>query len=65
MIWCLSIWVYDKAPEFVRRSVLIGFLSWFVLDVAGSIASGNVSNAYFNAMVLLLALGPLWVSSKS
>jgi hypothetical protein len=60
MIWCLSSWVYDKAPEAVRRTVLIGILSWFFLDSAGSIASGNTSNAFFNILVLLLAVGPLW-----
>lgn len=64
MIWCLSVWVYDKAPEFVRRSVLIGILSWFVLDSFGSIASGNPSNAFFNVVVLLLAVGPLWRSAR-
>jgi hypothetical protein len=60
MIWCLSNWVYDAAPEAVRRSVLTGLLAWFLLDSAGSIASGNVSNALFNIVVLLLAVGPLW-----
>jgi hypothetical protein len=60
MIWGLSMWVYDAAPEAVRRVVLIGVLAWFVLDSAGSIASGNVSNAFFNILVLLLAVGPLW-----
>ena len=64
MIWCLSSWVYDKAPEFVRRSVLIGLLSWFVLDSTGSIASGNASNAFFNVIVLLLAVGPLWIPAR-
>jgi len=65
MIWCLSIWVYDKAPEFVRRSVLIGLLSWFFLDSAGSIASGNTSNIFFNVIVLLLSVGPLWLPAKT
>ena len=60
MIWCLSEWVYDAAPEGVRRAVLTGVLAWFVLDSAGSIASGNPSNAVFNIAVLLLAVGPLW-----
>ncbi len=60
MIWCLSVWVYDAAPEGVRRAVLTGALSWFFLDSAGSIASGNASNALFNVLVLLLAVGPLW-----
>lgn len=60
MIWGLSVRVYDHAPELVRRSVLTGVLAWFVLDSAGSIASGNASNAAFNVLVLLLAVGPLW-----
>ncbi len=64
MIWCLSMWVYDKAPEGVRRSVLTGTLAWFCLDSTGSIASGNLSNALFNIPVLLLAVGPLWRPAK-
>ncbi len=60
MIWCLSSWVYDAAPEPVRRTVLTGLLAWFFLDSAGSIASGNPSNAAINLLVLLLAVGPLW-----
>lgn len=65
MIWCLSAWVYDLAPEAVRRSVLAGVLAWFVLDSAGSIASGNASNAAFNVVVLLIAVGPLWRPARS
>lgn len=64
-IWCLQQWVYDKAPEGVRKSVLAGLLAWFVLDSSGSIASGNASNALFNVIVLLLAVGPLWRPAKS
>lgn len=64
MVWCLSTWVYDKAPEQVRRTVVAGLLSWFVLDSSGSIASGNASNAVFNIAVLLLAVGPLWRPAK-
>ncbi len=63
-IWCLSAWVYDAAPEGVRRSVLVGLLAWFVLDSAGSIASGAVSNAGFNVLVLLAAVGPMWLPAK-
>jgi hypothetical protein len=48
----------------VRRTVLIGLLSWFCLDSAGSIASGNPSNAVFNVLVLLIAVGPLWRPAK-
>lgn len=60
MIWCLSSWVYDKAPEPIRKTVLVSLLSWFVLDSSGSIASGNFSNAFFNIIILLVAVGPLW-----
>lgn len=65
MIWCLSAWVYDHAPEAVRRTVLVGVLSWFFLDSAGSIASGNASNALFNVLVLLIAVGPLWRPARA
>jgi len=64
MIWCLSTWVYDAAPEAVRRTTLAGILSWFFLDSAGSIASGNASNALFNVIVLFMAVGPLWLPAK-
>ena len=63
-IWNLSTWVYDKAPEMVRRSVVIGLCSWFVLDSSASIASGNGSNAIFNVIILLLFVGPLWLPVK-
>lgn len=64
MIWCLSTWVYDKAPEVVRKTVLTGLLSWFVLDSSGSIASGNTPNAVINILVLLITVGPLWRPAK-
>ena len=60
MVWCLQKWVYDLAPEPVRKTVLAGLLSWFLVDSTGSIASGNASNAVFNVLVLLIAIGPLW-----
>lgn len=60
MIACLSAWVYDRAPEQVRRTVVVGLLAWFFLDSAGSIASGHTSNAVINVVVLLVAVGPMW-----
>jgi hypothetical protein len=63
-IWCLQKWVYDLAPEGVRKSVVVGILAWCCLDSAGSVASGNVSNVFFNIIVLLMAVGPLWKSAK-
>lgn len=59
-IWCLSVWVYDAAPEGVRKSVLTGAIAWFLLDSAGSVLSGNPSNVIFNTFILVLAVGPLW-----
>jgi hypothetical protein len=64
-IWLLSTWVYDQAPEGVRKTVLFGVLSWFLLDSSGSVASGNASNAFFNVLILLIAIGPLWRPSES
>lgn len=63
-IGCLSTFVYDKAPELVRRSVVIGLCSWFVLDSSGSIAGGHASNALWNVLVLLAFVGPLWLPAK-
>jgi biotin transporter BioY len=65
MILCLRAWAYDAAPDGVRTSVVVGLLAWFVLDSAGSLASGNPSNALFNVVVLLLAVGPLWRPARS
>ena len=63
-IWCLAIWVYDLAPEGVRKSAVCGILAWFLLDSAGSILSGNASNALFNIIVLVAAVGPLWKQAR-
>lgn len=63
MIFALRAWVYDLAPEGVRRSVLVGVLAWFVLDSLGSIASGNPWNALINVAVLLVGVGPMWRSA--
>ena len=60
LIWALSGEVFTAAPDAVRKAVLLGLLAWFSLDSAGSILSGNQSNAGFNVIVLLLAAGPLW-----
>jgi hypothetical protein len=64
MIWLLSAWVYDTLPEVVRRLVVIGLLAWFCLDSAGSAASGTPSNVIFNIIVLLIAVGPLWLPAQ-
>ncbi|NQY40654.1 MAG: hypothetical protein HRT80_11205 [Henriciella sp.] len=64
LIWRLSDEVYDAAPEAVRKAVVTGFLAWFVLDSAGSITSGNASNALFNIIILALFVGPLWRSTR-
>ncbi|WP_342076002.1 hypothetical protein [Yoonia sp. SS1-5] len=60
MVWCLSIWVYDLAPEPVRKTLLTSALAWFCLDSLGSITSGNWPNVLWNILFLFLAVGPLW-----
>jgi len=64
-IFCLQKWVYDKAPNETRKAVVTGLLAWFILDSLGSIASGNAINAFFNIIVLFIAVGPLWKPAKS
>lgn len=65
LIWRLSSSVYDAAPEGVRQAVVTAALAWFVLDSAGSIASGAASNAFFNVIVLLVAVGPMWRPARA
>lgn len=64
-IWFLRKWVYDKAPNEVRKAVLAGLIAWFLLDSAGSAASGNTSNVFINIIVLIIATGPLWKPAQS
>ncbi len=65
MVWCLAAWVHPLAPELVRRSVLAGLVAWFLLDSAGSIASGTWPNAIINIAVLALLAGPLWWRTRA
>ena len=64
-VFCLSLWVYDLAPEGVRRSLVAGACSWFIVDSMGSITSGQAMNAVFNVLVLLLIVGPMWVPARN
>ena len=64
MVWGLRRWVYDAAPEGVRKAVLTGVLAWFLLDSLGSVLSGNPSNAFFNIIVLLISVGPMWLPAS-
>ena len=59
-IFAAGLWLYPAAPEPARRMVLTGLLAWFVVDSAGSIASGNWQNAIWNIAVLVFLVGPLW-----
>ncbi len=60
MVWCLQANVYDACPEGVRRSVVSGVLSWYVVESIGSVLSGNSWNIISNIFILLLITGPLW-----
>ncbi len=63
-IWCLQAYVYDHAPDAVRRAVVTGSVAWFIVDSAGSIASGNSVNAFFNLIIWLVLVGPLVVPTR-
>lgn len=64
MVWCLSVWVYDAAPEGVRKCLVVSGCVWFVVDSTGSITSGIWPNALWNILVLLAVIGPLWWPAK-
>ena len=59
-IWLIGKYIHPVAPEAAPKTVVYGLVSWFLLDSAGSVASGNPSNVFFNILVLLVAVGPLW-----
>ncbi len=63
-IWALRRWLFDLAPEAVRRTVLTGLIAWFLLDSAGSLAAGVASNVSFNVLVLLICVGPMWLPAR-
>lgn len=60
MIWNLSKYAYDHAPEAVRKSVVYGACAWFAFDSIGSITAGHWPNALWNVLVLLAVVGPMW-----
>ncbi|MEM1237051.1 MAG: hypothetical protein AAGI10_08780 [Pseudomonadota bacterium] len=60
MVWCLRVWVFDDAPEGVRRTVVVSAVLWFVVDSGGSILAGVPLNTLANAIFLVVAIGPLW-----
>lgn len=64
-VFCLSLWVFDSAPNECRKVVLVGIMSWFCLDSLGSVLSGNVSNMFFNVIIACLAIGPLVRKAKA
>ncbi len=49
-----------KIGGIVRKGALIGLIGWYIVDGAGSIASGVPSNAVFNTVFFLAAAIPLW-----
>ena len=64
-IWLIGKHIYDLAPEPARKVVVYGLLAWFVLDSAGSVASGHASNVIVNLLVLATAVGPLRKPAQS
>jgi len=63
-IWCLRCWLYDVAPDATRKCVLYGVLAWFTADSTGSFLAGVYSNVFWNILVLIITVGPLWVAAE-
>ena len=63
-IWLLRCWVYDVAPEAIRKCVLYGAVTWVAFDSTGCFIAGIYSNIAFNIFFLFMAVGPLWVPAE-
>jgi len=48
-----------QTGRLVRKGVIIALTGWFIVDGAGSVASGAPSNVVFNFIFYLLAVVPL------
>lgn len=48
-----------RSDQAVRRAGVIGLVSWFVIDSAGSMAAGVPMNVVFNVIYLISLLVPL------
>lgn len=59
MIWLLVDRFLVRAPQDVKRVLIVGLATWFVVDSAGSIASGGWLNAVLNIGFLGVFLVPL------
>ena len=59
MIWLLVDRFLVQAPRDIKRILLVGLGTWFVVDSAGSIASGGWLNAVLNVGFLAVFLLPL------
>lgn len=59
MIWLLVDRFLVQAPLDVKRILVVGLATWFVVDSAGSIASGGWLNAVLNVGFLAVFLVPL------
>lgn len=63
-IWCLRCWVYDAAPNAIRRCVRNGAIVSCAFDSAGCALAGVYANIPCNLLFLFLAVGPLWFPAE-
>lgn len=59
MIWQLAGEPLERAPDAVRGIIRSSVLAWFVVDSAGSVASGAALNVVPNLVFLALFLVPM------
>ncbi len=59
MIWQLAGEPLERAPQAVRGIIRSSVLAWFVVDSAGSVASGAALNVVPNLVFLALFLVPM------
>ena len=59
MLWVVATELCRKDPALGRRIILLGIVSWYVVDSSMSVAAGAPINVLFNTAFLLLFVLPL------
>ncbi len=65
MLLFIAVPAIEEGDARIKRGILFGVLTWFVVDSSASIAGGNPMNAVGNSVFLALYLLPLlWVKKQ-
>lgn len=60
MVWLVATRLADRDPALARTLVLVPLAAWFVVDSAGSVASGAPLNVLFNCGFVVVFAAAFW-----